>query len=140
MHVPTFLHIENRRLITALDHIIFLLLLTADERPDLLKLLNFPGKSGNISIPQQVGAKYFMLWEHSVEVGHKCLLGCGSVMWYLDPHSQELDGIVSNEWDGLSIYQELRVYQFPCRSLSYLQTLALIPDHCSHCSTISRRC
>ena len=60
MHVPTFLHIENRRLITALDHIIFLLLLTADERPDLLKLLNFPGKSGNISIPQQVGAKYFM--------------------------------------------------------------------------------
>ena len=55
--------------------------------------------------------------EHSVEVGHKCLLGCGSVMWYLDPHSQELDGIVSNEWDGLSIYQELRVYQFPCRSL-----------------------
>jgi len=37
-----------------------LLLLTADERPDLLKLLNVPSKSGNISIPQQVGAKYFM--------------------------------------------------------------------------------
>ena len=26
----------------------------------MLKLLNFPGKSGNISIPQQVGTKYFM--------------------------------------------------------------------------------
>ena len=37
-----------------------LLVLTADERPDLLKLLNFPGKSGNISIPQQVGAQYSM--------------------------------------------------------------------------------
>ena len=37
-----------------------MLLLTADERPDLLKLLNFPVKSGNISIPQQVGAQYFM--------------------------------------------------------------------------------
>ena len=36
-----------------------LLFLTADERPDLPKLLNFPSKSGNISIPQQVGAQYF---------------------------------------------------------------------------------
>jgi len=25
-----------------------------------LKLLNFPGKNGNINIPQQVGTKYFM--------------------------------------------------------------------------------
>ena len=37
-----------------------MLLLTADERPDLLKLLNFPGNSGNISIPQQVGTNYLM--------------------------------------------------------------------------------
>jgi len=59
--------------------------------------------------------------EHSVEVGHECLLVCGSVMWYLDPHSEELDGIVSNEWDGLSIYQELRVYQ----SLSLSHSLSL---------------
>ena len=56
-----FLHIEKRRLIRSIGlHYFLLLLLTADERPDLLKLLNFPGKSGNISIPQQVGAKYFM--------------------------------------------------------------------------------
>jgi len=27
----------------------------------LLKLLNFPGRNGNINIPQQVGTKYFML-------------------------------------------------------------------------------
>jgi len=33
--------------------------LFADERPNLLKLLNFPGRNGNINIPQQVGTKYF---------------------------------------------------------------------------------
>ena len=32
----------------------------ADERPNLLKLLNFPGKSGNISIPKQISTKYFL--------------------------------------------------------------------------------
>ena len=34
--------------------------LVADERPNLLKLLNFPGKSGNISIPKQISTKYFL--------------------------------------------------------------------------------
>ena len=33
--------------------------ITADGRPNLLKLLNFPGKSGNISIPKQISTKYF---------------------------------------------------------------------------------
>ena len=32
----------------------------ADERPNLLKLLNFPGKSGSISIPKQISTKYFL--------------------------------------------------------------------------------
>ena len=33
----------------------------ADERPDLLKLLSFPGKSGNnINIPRQIGTNYRM--------------------------------------------------------------------------------
>ena len=33
----------------------------ADGRPDLLKLLSFPGKSGsNINIPQQIGTNYRM--------------------------------------------------------------------------------
>ena len=32
----------------------------ADERPDLLKLLSFLGKSGNINIPQQIGTNYRM--------------------------------------------------------------------------------
>ena len=57
MHVPMFLHIGKRKFIK--KHFL-LLLLNADERPDLLKLLNFPSKSGNISIPQQVGSKCFM--------------------------------------------------------------------------------
>jgi len=32
--------------------------LFAGERPTLLKLLNFPGKSGNINIPERIGTKY----------------------------------------------------------------------------------
>jgi len=32
----------------------------ADEKPDLLKLLSFPGKCGNINIPEQIGTKYRM--------------------------------------------------------------------------------
>ena len=32
----------------------------ADERPDLPKLLSFPGKSKNINIPQEIGTKYRM--------------------------------------------------------------------------------
>ena len=32
----------------------------ADERPDLPKILSFPGKSGNINIPQQIGTNYRM--------------------------------------------------------------------------------
>ena len=30
----------------------------ADERPNLLKLLSFPGKNGNINIPEQIGTNY----------------------------------------------------------------------------------
>ena len=32
--------------------------MVADERPNLLKLLSFPSKNGNVSIPKQIGAKY----------------------------------------------------------------------------------
>ena len=34
--------------------------ITADERPNLLNFLNFPGKSGNINIPKQISTKYFL--------------------------------------------------------------------------------
>ena len=34
--------------------------ITADERPDLLNLLNFPGSSGIINVPKQIGTKYFV--------------------------------------------------------------------------------
>ena len=40
---------------TGAHHLVF-----ADERPDLLKLLSFPGKSGNINIPRQIGTNYRM--------------------------------------------------------------------------------
>ena len=33
-------------------------LFIADDRPDLLKLLNFPSKSGSINIPEQIGTNY----------------------------------------------------------------------------------
>ena len=32
----------------------------AGERPNLLKLLSFPGKRGDINIPKQVSTKYFI--------------------------------------------------------------------------------
>ena len=33
-------------------------LFIADDRPDLLKLLNLPSKSGSINIPEQIGTNY----------------------------------------------------------------------------------
>ena len=33
--------------------------MVADKRPNLIKLLNFPGKNGNINIPEQIGTMYF---------------------------------------------------------------------------------
>ena len=34
--------------------------LIADDRPDLLKLVNLPSKSGNINIAEQIGTNYFL--------------------------------------------------------------------------------
>ena len=39
---------------------IFYFFITADERPNLLNLLNFPGSSGIINVPKQIGTKYFV--------------------------------------------------------------------------------
>ena len=37
----------------------FIIAIFADEKPDLVKLLNFPGKGGNnIDISEQIGTKY----------------------------------------------------------------------------------
>ena len=33
--------------------------MVADKRPNLIKLLNFPGKNGNINIPEHIGTMYF---------------------------------------------------------------------------------
>ena len=32
----------------------------ADEKPNLVNLISFPGRKGKINIPQQISAKYFM--------------------------------------------------------------------------------
>ena len=32
----------------------------ADEKPNLVNLISFPGRRDNINIPQQISAKYFM--------------------------------------------------------------------------------
>ena len=57
---PTHLFLFNYELAhrSAVYNCIFSIF--ADEKPDLVKLLSFPGKSGsNIDISEQIGTKYF---------------------------------------------------------------------------------
>ena len=41
-------------------HVISVFIVFADENPNLVNLISFPGKSGSINIPQQISTKYFM--------------------------------------------------------------------------------
>ena len=41
-------------------HVISAFIVFADEKPNLVNLISFPGKNGSINIPQQISTKYFM--------------------------------------------------------------------------------
>ena len=90
----------------------------------------------NLSFWRHVSGHLSIAWiilMSEAEVSYECFFGCSSIMWYLNLHSQELDGIICNKvspanrsWGSISLPVD------PCKAMQWhLQTLALIPDHCT---------